>query len=636
MRDYLLVFMAKYLINYSILGLACLPAWPSGLLEVKYDVGYGNALYITGDQPNLGLWKTAFRLHNVNEDTWQQIDIKLKPGSYFKLLVAPYNKGERIQSDQGKWEVGDAHIATDGDLLIIPRFEYADLPPWEPKDPLNLHNIVKSSKIIKLNIEPPYYNASIIEENPSSSRQIPGFLMVFRYDKNPGSPLQTAHMGAVRLTAQFEQDSPIFPLETQTNTNKSHSQTEDPRIFKLKDRYYLVYNDSETYKFNGRRNMFVAELHVSKDGIYLGHPVKLSYPARDFHPPLDKNWTPVVHNDNLYLIYSFSPLIVLRADLKSGHCHEVTKSLRHFAWTSKFGEMRGGTPAVQMGDADYITFFHSSGHFPEHKNQEKKHRNYLMGALTFSIDPLSDKFAIKRITEVPIVSTDFYGPDNPSGIVFVMGLIIREKDVLISYGIGDKKIGVSILDKDQLLKALKSDAQVRIIRSDSSGQINDGEIYEAEFEPTFEVGISQMKGKPDQDFLSIKSPSQGKALLNLFIEHVYDVNATRHATNNWLMINQEYVDAPEILSSIDVVLCKSELAVRLMKEYRKKYNLKFKIYLTKFTTNINFAQEASKNYDLAIHLAGKSPTKNTDTVLTTWLKNRAFPKLCWRAANVMN
>jgi len=200
--------------------------------------------------------------------------------------------------------------------------------------------------------------------------------------------------------------------------------------------------------------MFVGKLKVSEKNIRLEKPVKISYPMRDNHGPMDKNWVPFVKDNELYLIYSMSPFIVLKADLKTGICEEKTKKLQHYAWEHHFGEMRGGSPVAQIEKGEFLTFFHSSGFFPVPGNSGKNQRYYLMGALLIDADN-EDKFEIKAMTEGPIVSEDLYGPNNKSGIIFVEGFIVHEKEIIISYGIADKKIGVAILDKEKLFSAMK-------------------------------------------------------------------------------------------------------------------------------------------------------------------------------------
>lgn len=169
---------------------------------------------------------------------------------------------------------------------------------------------------------------------------------------------------------------------------------------------------------------------------------------------------------------------------------------------------------------------------------------------------------------------------------------------------------------------------IRFFPSDSPGQQNDALILKGTFEKDFPTELIETNGDPDGHDGKTKPSELGATLVNIFIEHVYDLKATKQAKYNWLSINQEFVDPPERLVNIDVVLCKTELGAQLMRAYAQRYNMKFKVYYTKFTT-IADSKESSvaKDFELIGHFAGKSPLKNTATVLETWFQNPQFPKL---------
>ncbi|MEI6804935.1 MAG: glycosyltransferase family 25 protein [Myxococcaceae bacterium] len=174
-------------------------------------------------------------------------------------------------------------------------------------------------------------------------------------------------------------------------------------------------------------------------------------------------------------------------------------------------------------------------------------------------------------------------------------------------------------------KFIENKKLVRIFSTNSPGQKQDVRIYSEVFVPEFEVEAIEVKGDKD-DGKTLLSNEQ-TALVNIFIEHVYDLNANKKAKFNWLMINQEFVDSPDRLENIDLVLCKTQLAADLMLKYAEKYHLKFRVYYSKFTSFIDASVILGKDFDLALHSAGKSPFKNTGSVLHAWMKNPGFPKL---------
>ncbi len=120
--------------------------------------------------------------------------------------------------------------------------------------------------------------------------------------------------------------------------------------------------------------------------------------------------------------------------------------------------------------------------------------------------------------------------------------------------------------------------------------------------------------------------SNKRAKANLFLELVVS-GWEGHAVSNWLLVNQEFVQGPEYLNKIDVVLCKTQHCMKLMRDYRARYEMNFKLHYIGFTSDVDVSINQTLDYDLALHSAGKSPHKNTKAVLDTWLKNSKFPQL---------
>ena len=63
------------------------------MIAIKCDVGFGNALFITGEK--IGQWQRANRLHCVDGNEWaihlQQADFA--NGAKFKFLIGPFKSG---------------------------------------------------------------------------------------------------------------------------------------------------------------------------------------------------------------------------------------------------------------------------------------------------------------------------------------------------------------------------------------------------------------------------------------------------------------------------------------------------------------------------------------------------------------
>jgi len=150
--------------------------------------------------------------------------------------------------------------------------------------------------------------------------------------------------------------------------------------------------------------MCVAQLHNSKLNLEKRQDLEFRlYRA-------EKNWTPFVWNnpqsgqDEVYLIYKYVPFQILKMELPLNgkadmlHGHPAKKGVRN--WEKKWGEIRGGSSAIRVGD-EFLTFFHSS-----FKSGEIRY--YVMGALMFAGKP---PFQITRISPCPILFKDIYKTD---------------------------------------------------------------------------------------------------------------------------------------------------------------------------------------------------------------------------------
>lgn len=103
------------------------------------------------------------------------------------------------------------------------------------------------------------------------------------------------------------------------NSNNRHSRfegkdldTEDPRLFICNNKIYVIFNTVSPFSGH-KRSMAISEYDHF-------HPIYLriqSEDEQDKEQRTEKNWSPCVVNNQLYLIYLFSPLIVLHYDFNS-------------------------------------------------------------------------------------------------------------------------------------------------------------------------------------------------------------------------------------------------------------------------------------------------------------------------------
>lgn len=165
---------------------------------------------------------------------------------------------------------------------------------------------------------------------------------------------------------------------------------------------------------------------------------------------------------------------------------------------------------------------------------------------------------------------------------------------------------------------------LRIITSNSPGLLNDADTYKKIFSKyNYNVDILI-----NERFWNHKQP-KNKYHINLFLEHIAPINFIEIFPSdiNIFMPNQELFASFDELKDINYILCKSKLALQYFKHIKKEKNHKYKCLYTKFTTNIPKTIKKSKinkNPNLFVHLAGKSGSKNTASLIYCWMQNKGF------------
>lgn len=117
--------------------------------------------------------------------------------------------------------------------------------------------------------------------------------------------------------------------------------------------------------------------------------------------------------------------------------------------------------------------------------------------------------------------------------------------------------------------------------------------------------------------------------IRLFMEHI-DHDALKD--RNWFMINQELVteDDLDLLPEMEIVICKTDLAFRLVRAYKQKHhpNAAYEIFFLSFTSIIRpVSKKYFMNYDKFLHLAGASWMKGTAAVLSAWEMHPEWPTI---------
>lgn len=164
---------------------------------------------------------------------------------------------------------------------------------------------------------------------------------------------------------------------------------------------------------------------------------------------------------------------------------------------------------------------------------------------------------------------------------------------------------------------------LRIITHNSPGLLNDAKIYKKIFKKNkinTSLLITDLENNKTNKFYDI----------NLFLEIIGEQNITMTYPSklNLYMPNQEiFYKSFDQIKNIDYVLCKTKICFLFFSKMKSEHNFKYVCLYTKFTTYIpkelrNTKKITDKN--LFVHLAGKSPLKNTPDLIYYWLKNDGF------------
>lgn len=227
-----------------------------------------------------------------------------------------------------------------------------------------------------------------------------------------------------KLDSGFKPTNPIklpFPDDT------GAEQFEDPRISYHDGKFwvsYCIWQQGTPYRAKQRFSCFDHEFRHIKT-IHL--PYGKNNSRINLGEGSEKNWVWFFHENAWHFVYQAHPHVVVQvADIDSIKVFQSGKDIPDW----RYGEMRGGTPPVRVGD-EYITFFHSS--LPWRIRQKR----YYMGAYAFSA---TAPFNITRITKTPLLggSEDDCRELGGPLVAFPCGAVFRDDQWIITGGVNDE------------------------------------------------------------------------------------------------------------------------------------------------------------------------------------------------------
>lgn len=298
----------------------------------------------------------------------------------------------------------------------IPSAAYEDLEQTPNKFVLQTKRIIISG-------HPFAFNASIVRWNGA-------LVMSFREIVNPSSThfsgvhcAAESQIGLVWLDDDFNQIGEVQILDL--GSLSSPSRAEDPRLLTVAGELYLSYSDNLAFiASEGGFRMHLAVLDFDGKHFFIKHQERLSNFEGEFPWRREKNWVPFEYEGNLLMAYGLSPHRIFYPRKGMGSCETVAVSYPQISW--KYGELRGGTPAILI-DNQYVAIFHSCMDLATIHSDEKTALHYFIGAYTFAKEP---PFEITQISPKPIIARGFYSGETyipywkPVRVVFPCGLLV--------------------------------------------------------------------------------------------------------------------------------------------------------------------------------------------------------------------
>lgn len=294
--------------------------------------------------------------------------------------------------------------------------------------------------------------------NPSIIRRGGKLLMAYRFDvidkETPDLKPWERHSDIGIALAELGDD--LQPLELRGGRldldgvgNLGAAKVEDPRLFEHAGEMFVSYTNS--FPVQGRAAMGLMRIDGEWKSWFwpFGRNVcKENKPLRAGGPipkGMEKNWAYFSHDGELFAVYDTPRQVVLKLDLEANTVTRFAGSDREMKWA--YGEIRGGTPPVRVGE-EYFAFFHSS-FFP--RSTAVFNRSiYAMGMYAFKAKA---PFEITRFTPEPLMVGSIHDPcPQRPAVVFPAGAVHEDGRWLVSYGHNDFKCKIAEFDHQRLLK----------------------------------------------------------------------------------------------------------------------------------------------------------------------------------------
>lgn len=133
---------------------------------------------------------------------------------------------------------------------------------------------------------------------------------------------------------------------------ESGIESEDPRMIMVKDKIYVVFQCISPY-VNQSRCIAITEYDNY-------NPIFLRVNNMEIQN-IEKNWAPFVKNDELYFVYNYDPLVIIKYDFNTDGCCDIVFIQDNISLplNTENTQLRGGSNLINCNNTHYIGGCHS-------------------------------------------------------------------------------------------------------------------------------------------------------------------------------------------------------------------------------------------------------------------------------------
>ncbi|MBM3193170.1 MAG: hypothetical protein FJZ59_02920 [Chlamydiae bacterium] len=288
--------------------------------------------------------------------------------------------------------------------------------------------------------------------NPSIIRWENGRLLMSFRTRDPKTRIANL-TGFIWLDNDFNPVGKATLLKIENDIPLKVSKAQGARLVKFNNVFLIVYNNILDTEDQESRRVIVAHLHFNKNEFSIRDPKYILSFENDPTHWREKNWSPFQYKGRLYFSYSLNPHRVFHLPRSANAYETVAITEKEIDW--EFGEMRGGSPAIQDGNR-FLGFFHSWKDLKSVQSNSEKIAHYFMGAYLFQA---GSPFEVTHVSKEPIIGKTFYHSKEyetwkPLKVIYPGGMILNENFVWVVYGKQDHECWIVKMDKKKLLDTL--------------------------------------------------------------------------------------------------------------------------------------------------------------------------------------